>query len=228
MDLKGKTFWEMEKESISYLYKNENFWVNVAVIAANVKLLERNEHALDIAFKAQDENDPGGHVALKNQQFTTFFRKIYKLGRKLSFYAKDTGDKVLLNDADVPESTFILLPEKESLIKCSSLLKRGTEYLPKTAGYGITAEELDSLTSELSELEKMHPTIGMITNDRKSAGRLIRELIAEARIILDKLDDAFEGMMYDEPFIDGWFAIRKIKGRHKSKEKTAKVLALNN
>ena len=38
----------------------------------------------------------------------------------------------------------------------------------------------------------MQPTIGIITNDRKSAGRSIKELIAEARILLDKLDDAFE------------------------------------
>ena len=37
MNLKGKTFWEMEKESISYALKNENVWKNLAVIAANVK-----------------------------------------------------------------------------------------------------------------------------------------------------------------------------------------------
>ena len=74
----------------------------------------------------------------------------------------------------------------------------------------------------------MHPTISMITNDRKSAGRSIKDLIAEARNMLDKLDDAFEGMTDDGVFLDGWFAVRKIKGRHKPKDKIPKEPAENN
>jgi len=228
MDRKEKTFWEMEKESISYLNKNEKMWSMLAVIAANVKSLEENEQELDFAFKAQDENDPGGYVDQKNQLLSVFFRKIYKLGRKLSFYAKETGDKVLLNDVDVAESTLEQSPEKEALILCSTILKRGNEYLPKTAGYGITADELENLTKELSDLEKMHPTIGLITNDRKSAGRSIKELISEGRHLLDKQDDGFEGMIEDDAFIDGWFAVRKIKGRHKPKDKDSKGPDENN
>jgi len=228
MELREKTFAEMQKEAISYLHKNESVWMNLAVIAANVATLEESDQELDHAFKAQDENDPGGHVAQKNEQLTVFFRKIFKVGRKLSFYAKETGDKVLLNDTDVPESTFILLPEKEALIKCSTILKRGNEYLAKTSAYGITASELENLTAELSDMEKMQPTIGIITNDRKSAGRSIKEVIAGTRILLDKLDDAFEGMIDDDAFIDGWFAVRKIKGRHQPKDKIVKITNENN
>ena len=66
-------------------------------------------------------------------------------------------------------------------------------------------------------MEKMQPSIGVITNDRKSARRSIKDLTAEARFILDKLDDGFEGLADDQNFIDGWFAVRKIKGRHISK-----------
>ena len=33
----------------------------------------------------------------------------------------------------------------------------------------------------------------------------------------DKHDDAFEGMVDDDAFLNGWFAVRKIKGRHKPK-----------
>lgn len=229
MNLKEKTFGQMLNKSVTYLQENKSVWMNQAVIAANVDALEEYEQELDHAFKAQDENDPGGYVAQKNDQLSVFFRKIYKVGRKLSFCAKDTGDKVLLNDVDVPESTFVLLPEKEALIKCSTILKRGNEYLPKTAGYGITAEELNNLTAKLSVLEKMQPTIGIITNDRKSARRSIKEVITETRLQLDKLDDAFEGMLDDDDaFIDGWFAVRKIKGRHKPKDNRQKGQDENN
>jgi len=228
MDKKEKTFSEMLKESISYVRKNESVWMHLAVIAANVELLELNDRELTLAFKTQDENNPGGYVDQKNQQLTVFLRKIYKLDRKLSFYAKKNGDKVLLNDVDVAESTLEQTPEKEALILCSTILKRGNEYLQKTAGYGITADELENLTTELAALEKMRPTIGLITNDRKSAGRSIKELIAEARILLDNQDDAFEGMIDDDAFIDGWFAVRKIKGRHKPKDKDQKGPDENN
>lgn len=227
MDLKGKTYWEMEKESISYVRKNEDFWTKLAVLAANVEALEENERELDLAFKAQDKNDPGGYVALKNEQFIQFFKKIYKLGRRLLLYAKETGDKVLQNDAGINESTFLLLPEKEALLKCHTIIQLGNDYLAKTADLQITAEYLKSLADELAKLEKLHPMIGMVTNDRKSARRTIKELISEAHFILDKLDDGFEGLIDDDEFINGWFAVRKIKGRHKPKEKSAKIEAEN-
>jgi len=228
MDQKGKTYWEMEKESISYVRKNENVWAKMAVLAANVEALEGNERELDRAFKAQGENDPGGYVAQKNELFTAFFRKVYKLSRRLSFYAKDTGDSLLLNNVTTTESTFLLLPEKEALIRCNSLIKQANDYVLKAANYGINAEYLKSLAAELTALEKIHPMIGMVTNDRKSARRSIRDLISEAHFILGKLDDGFEGMVEDGEFLDGWYAIRKIKGRRKPKAKSALNQAKNN
>ena len=214
MNFKGKTFWEMEKESISYAHRYENLWINYAVIATALEALERNELELDHAFKSQDANDPGGEVARKNQLFEIFFRNVYRLGRKLSFYAKVTQDKVLLNDVEIAESFFRKYSEKESLIKCSTIIRRGNEYLEKTKDYGVSSEELITLNDELVVLEKMHPTIGMITNDHKSATRTVKLLIKEAGNLLDNLDDGFEGLVKDVPYLEGWFAVRKIKGRH--------------
>jgi hypothetical protein len=42
----------------------------------------------------------------------------------------------------------------------------------------------------------------------------IKYLNNEARIILDRLDDAIEGMIDDDKIIDDWFEARKIKGHH--------------
>ena len=215
MDLRGKTFWEMEKESISFAHKNESLWVRQAALAAVVNQLDQNEHELDLAFKAQGGNNPGGEVARKNKLLDTFFAEIYRLGRKLSFFAKVTGDQTLLVDSDLAESTLPRLPEKEAFIRCSNLIKLANKYLPQCIDFGITAEELKKLSEELTLLEQLQPSIGMITNDRKSAGRSILSLTTEARIILDKLDDGFEGLVDDETFLNGWFAVRKMKGRHR-------------
>lgn len=214
MNSKAKTFWEMERESISYVHKNENLWSKWAVIAANVNMLEANEAELNEAFKAQDANDPGGHVARKNELLEKFFHQIYRLGRKLLLYAKDTNDQLLMTEASFTESTLNKLNEKEALLKCGSILQRANEYLAKTTGYGITTEDLKALATNLSELEMLQPSIGMVTNERKSAVRSVKVLIKEGSFILDKLDDGFEGFLDDDTFLDGWFAVRKIKGRH--------------
>ena len=71
----------------------------------------------------------------------------------------------------------------------------------------------------------MHPTIGMITNNRKSAGRSIKDLIAESRILLDKLDDAFEGMVDDDDFLTDGLPYGKLKGVANPKIKSQKVRA---
>ena len=47
-------------------------------------------------------------------------------------------------------------------------------------------------------------------------------------LLPDKLVDAFEGMVDDDAFIDGCFAVRKIKGHHKPKDKGPKGSDENN
>jgi hypothetical protein len=225
MEFREKTFWNMEKKSISYLSKNESAWIARSVIAATVTLLIANANDLTLAIKAQKTNNTGGHVAQKNQTLKTFIHKIHKLGRKLSFYAKRNGDKVLQNDVDIPESDLLFVSEDGALLKCNTIISRGKEYLSMTSEYGVTAKDLDELTAELTRIEQMYPNISLIANERMSAGRSIKELISEARDLLDQLDDAFEGMIEDEDFKNGWFAIRKIKGRHKNKGIDKKVLS---
>ncbi len=218
MKQKTKTFLEMEKESISYIHKNESYWIEKAVLAAVVNDLEKNEHSLENAFIDQDSSDPGGHVTQKNQMRSKFIHNVYRLGRKLSLYAKNAGDEVLLNDVDIAESTFMKSSEKEALVSCGKIIKRGYECLERVSAYDVTADELKSLSEDLAVMENMQPQIGVVTNDRKSAVRSIEELTKEARILLDKLDDGFEGMIDDQSYLDGWFAIRKIKGRPIPKE----------
>jgi len=58
----------------------------------------------------------------------------------------------------------------------------------------------------------MQPSIGIITNERKSAVRSVKVLIKEGSLILDMLENGLEGIVEDDNFLEGWFAIRKIKG----------------
>lgn len=98
MNAKTKTFWKMGKESISSVHKDENMWSIWEVIVAYVTMIEAKVGELDEPFKAQDANDPGGHVARENEPLEKFFDQIYRLGRKLLLYAKAKNDLLLMNE----------------------------------------------------------------------------------------------------------------------------------
>jgi hypothetical protein len=69
----------------------------------------------------------------------------------------------------------------------------------------------------------------IFTNKRKNDYRLIKVVIAESLDLLDKLDDALDGIVVDDnAFHDGWFAVREIKSQHKPKDKVPKEPDENN
>ena len=219
MDYMEKTFWDMQKACLSFGRKNEQEWNKIGVINNIFLALEANEKELDNTVKAQDENDPSGHVAEKNQQMANLIKRMYKFDRKLTLYAQEKNNKVLLNDVDVTESTFANSSDSDVFIICSTILTRAKEYLSKLTDYNITAEEIEQLETVLEEVKRMPENISNVTTDRKNATRTIKELNADARTLFEKLDNAFEGFIENETFLKGWFDSRKIKGRSYGKKK---------
>jgi len=97
-------------------------------------------------------------------------------------------------------------------------MELGRTYLDKTQNYGITAAELDGIETSIAEAESLTTAVDLAKNDNKMSTQIIKTLVPQIRSELDMLDDAFEGMIADEAFLNGWWAIRKIKGRSKPKK----------
>ena len=212
-----KTFWDMQKASISYARDNETIWVGNAIIKEDVDLLIANEKELNITVISQSESDTGGLVNQKKQDMQLLGKDCYRLNRSLSHMAKKTNDQVLLKSVDLSESSLMGGEEREIIIRMNALLSTARGKLNDLAAYGVTAAQLDGLDARLKKLGELPDTISVQSGNRKSATRTIKELINEARVIFDRIDDALEAMISDEKFLDGWFDARKIKGRHRSK-----------
>jgi hypothetical protein len=215
MTFQEKTFREMLKDCISYVRKNESLWITNRVI---------NQTVVD-AMIIQLQNDSTGHTTNKNLMIGTLVKRVYKLGRKLSFYAKDNNNQVLLNYVDIKESWFQSESDASIVITSKLLVQRGREFVSQAAEYGVSNEELDSLEIQIRSIENLPTNINLLTSDRKTATQNIKVIISDARVILDKLDDAFEGMIENETFLNGWFDVRKIKGRHHAKKATDNITA---
>jgi hypothetical protein len=217
MNYLQKFFWDMQKACISYGRKNEAAWISNAVIDVVFKKLEANSAEVDASVKAQAAADTSGSTAKNLVSRNALGKKIYKIERRLSFFAKTTKDALLKAQVNAPESDFTDETDTEYVARYSKILSLARQYLSKMTAHKITAAELDALDAELLAVQKLPTDTEMVTSDRTTATRSIKELRAEAHEYLDQIDDGFEGMVDDETFLDGWFAVRKIKGRHKSK-----------
>lgn len=212
-----KTFWDMEKSCISFMADNASAWDKNPIINDDVQALINNEKELGSAAQLQTETDTGGLVIQKKQDMQLLVKDVYRVSCSLSHLAKKTNDQVLLKAVDYSESGLISGEEREIFMRMGKLLSTAQTKLVELAAYAVTADQLNGYDERLKKLEELPGSISLQSGTRKSATRTIKELIIEARIILDRLDDALEAMITDEKFLDGWFDARKIRGRHRSK-----------
>lgn len=210
-----KTFWDMEKSCISFMVNNSSAWDKNPLISNDVNALIENEKELSDAALLQTETDTSGLVNQKKQDVQLLGKDIYRLSCSLSHLAKKTNDQVLLKTVDYSESRLMSGEERELFMRLGKLINTARTKLAELAAYGVTAEQLDGYEARLKKLEELPDSINLQSGTRKSASRTIKELIAEARILLDCLDDALEAMITDEKFLNDWFDARKIKGRRR-------------
>jgi len=213
-----KTFDAMAKSCINYGRGKEIVWISNPIIKSLFESLESKCVLLDSANALQVESDTSGHFSNKNVRIENLIKRSYKMSRKLSLYAKLTNNTILLNDVDISESSFQKEGDDVVLSFCNLIVKRGREYLDVTTSFGVIADELNGIEADITAFKHLPATITLVSSDHKTATKSIKQVISEIRIILDQLDDAFEGLIDDLLFVDGWFDVRKIKGRHRSKK----------
>jgi len=215
-----KTFKGMENECINYGNANKPIWISNLIIKSLFDSLTVNNTQLDSAIELQKQSDPTGMTTNKNKKIEALINRTYIMGRKLTLYAKQSKNTILLNDVDINESSMMHLDDDKLFLTCNLIIKRGRENLTATTSYGVTTVELDGIAADVAAIKALPSTISTVTSDHKTATKAITRIISEARIIIDQLDDAIEGMITNQTFIDGWFDARKIKGRHHPKTPT--------
>ena len=213
MTILEKTFWDMIKNCISFLFANSIVWKGVEVIEADVNDLVLTEKKLAEASKTQSGTQTEGHVVLKNTEIEDLGKPIYRLSCSLSHLARKSKNPVLLKIVNFSETALTAGEEREILSRFGAILDAAAAYIKDLAKYKFTDNDLTALKLKYEKLTTLPNAINLVSGAHKSATRIIKESIPQARLILEDLDDLFEGMVTDQIFIDGWFDVRKIKGR---------------
>jgi hypothetical protein len=209
-----KTFMEMQNSCISVGNEYEAIFGKIQQIKDDFIALGKNGAELAEMIEKQSLNETEGHVTQKRADMAAMSKLVYKLGRKICHYAKLNNNQVLLSIVDISESKLLSGEENEIMLRFKSILAAGRDNLAILGPYEVTAASLDALDAQYAKLASLPKTINTVSATRKSATRGIKDLNNEARIILDRLDDAIEGMIDNDKIIDDWFEARKIKGRH--------------
>ena len=178
---------------------------------------------MDDCIAAQKASNKGGQVDQKNDLTENLVARFYSLDCRLSFYAKDKNDLVLLSDVNYSESALEDMKEEDQTKTFAVILNRAKEYLPKLTDYNVKAAELTALEADFERWKKMPDTVDQTSNQHKAATRTIKSVNKVGRKILGKLDDAVDGNFADNAkFREGWYDARKIKGRPSYKKKNKK------
>jgi len=206
-------FWNMEKDTIAFLDKNEAEWNKIPVIVKNVAKLKANEALIAQADKTQKEKDPSGHTSQKDVQFEKMTQLGYKLSCKVTSYALEEENQVLLNTVDFSMSQLEQGSENEVVTRCQIIADKASENLLYLDDYNVTEDEIKTFRENIEKFKRMPVERDMITNERKGAVKSIPELIAEARLLLEKLDNNVDGMIDDPAFVNAYHQIRGINSR---------------
>lgn len=225
MKNREKAFWQMQNKCLTFCIAQEKSWKSYPVIATLVQLLESNNNQLITALKALENKSANPNHTNNDYALTQFSEKLYRLSRKLSLYAKMTGNELLLNEVDISENALYSYSEDKLLRMFSNILNLAKRHINNLSDYMISTEEVDALRLELNHLKHEYINKNQILNKRIATPRSVKELLIEARKLLDRLDDAFVGLINKPEFIKQWFEIRKINNppvlkRTKSQIKT--------
>lgn len=218
MNTNEKRFWDMLKNSISYGRKNEETWIGFPVIKTRFEATEVLELQISEKFLKQQQSNTEGHTISKRSEIDGLVKSIYRLSRSIAFFAKETNNMILLSAIDFAETDLKQASELDKFNHFKTIVKNGRDYLEQLSHYGVTTQLIVSLESSIASIEKLPSQVNLVSGEHKMATKALSQLIVDARKNLDMLDDAFEGMIHNATFLDGWFDARKIKGRHQSKK----------
>ena len=144
----------------------------------------------------------------------------YKLSCKVASLALEEKDQVLLKAVNFSMSQLEQGAESEVVARCQIIADKATGNLAQLAAFNVTADEIQTFQDNIDKFKRMPVARDLITNERKGAVKTISELIAEARQLLEKLDNNVDGLIDNPTFINEYHQIRAINSRRGGRNTT--------
>jgi hypothetical protein len=201
-----KDLWKDEEEFVSTMAEIETEY---AIVNSKVKATE----GLDIT----------GYTEANRIAFDNIVKKVFKIGKKASAFAKKKNDMVLLPIVNYSYSNLSRGMKKEAIARCSAIIDAVTAKLPLMTTFKITAADLTAAADLVADYNKKYDSKTTAQGGKTTMLDEIPGHISTLRDKFDILDDLVEGFMTDS-FIANYKNLRQIKdfGQNKTAPKKPK------
>jgi hypothetical protein len=212
----------MAEAVLQFFDKHESIWSKIKLVVACITKTRSIVNAINAAAKKQNENNPKGYTATKEQTRDSLETAIYQTGLRVRSYARETDNEILLEKTNFSRSTLGSMPTNNLFIIANVLADACSEYLAELAEYEIDQSIIDSLRELAMQTRTLYAQRDTVIDERMEATTRLEQLFTKLRTQLKILDDLVEGFIKDDTFVATYFNARRIhdlKGRHsKTKE----------
>jgi hypothetical protein len=197
-------------------------WANVKTVASDVEKVRSAVDTIDAAALKQNENNPTGYTASKEQTRDSLETALYLTALRVRSYAGATDNEVLAQKTRFSRSSLDVLKTADLCIAANTLADACGAYLADLAEYQVDQTAVNRLRELASKTKTLYTQRDTVIDERMEATARLKQLFARLRGLLKTLDDLVEAYIEDDAFVATYFNARRIhdlKGRHAAQTK---------
>jgi hypothetical protein len=222
MTKRQSNYLNMVEAVLKHFDNHASIWVKITLITMVLEKLRSIVEAINAAAIKQNQNNPVGHTASKEQIRDMLETILYQTALRVRTYAGIIGDEVLAEKTKFSRSSLDLLGNNDIVIISNILADACTEHLAGLVDYQVDQAMVDKLRELATQTRTLYAYRDTVIDERMEATSRLQQLFTQARKQLKILDDTVEGYIEDDTFVATYFNARRIhdlKGRHtQSKE----------
>jgi hypothetical protein len=211
---------------LQYLDENSGIWNNVTPVANQQAHLKSVVDSINSKSEEQQGKSTEGYTASKNAAMETMVNLAYKMALKIKGYAKKAGNKVILQSVDISISNLQSGSSREVINRCKIIAATAQANLSHLAEYKVTPADITTVRDAISNAIPKTAERDATSAERRGITLTLPSMFSEAGEEASDLDDLIEGLIDNEDFVTGYFAVRRIndmRGGKSKKEEKEKV-----
>lgn len=195
------------------LANNKSIWSGIKPIADEVANLDLVLDAAGLGNTTQFQNKTGGYTNQKDVAMELMNGLGYKMGLKLSVWARKSGDEVSLKAVSFFKTVLESGTETEQINRNTSIATVAASNLGRLINYQIDADSLASFQAAIALAKALTITRDAVGSTGQAATKGIVDTIKKSVDIFEDLDALIESMLTDndKAFEDAYFAARKVE-----------------
>jgi hypothetical protein len=196
-------------------------WKNIPVVVSTYNELKAQSETGLKLLNSKEGIKTEGYTTAKDVKFGEMTKAAFILSKRLSSYARDNENWVLLSQVQYSESGITKGSETEVMNRCMVIANQADKVVGAADDYKVTQEVIANLRKLIGEYKDMPTQRDNVRSAKKVTGQDLIDDISTIRATLDKLEDKVLGLIDDKNFND-LFKEAKMINNHGSRSRDKK------